>query len=79
AEIKGEGVKHLVKVTIDTDGEAGPKTAEVTATDGHPFWVSELGEWITATNLSPGQWLRTGAGTHVQITAIKRWTTQKAT
>ncbi|MFD8966406.1 RHS repeat-associated core domain-containing protein [Streptomyces sp. NPDC059568] len=79
AEIKGDGVKHLVKVTIDTDGKAGPKTAEVTATDGHPFWVPELREWITATALRPGQWLRTSAGTHVQITAIKRWTTQQAT
>lgn len=37
AEITGDDVKHLVKVTIDTDGEQGTETAEVTATDGHPF------------------------------------------
>ncbi|MEZ7006370.1 ricin-type beta-trefoil lectin domain protein [Streptomyces sp. AD55] len=74
AEIKGEGLKHLVKVTIATDDAAGSKTAEVTATDGHPFWVPELGEWIDATDLRPGQWLQTSAGTHVQITAIDRWT-----
>ncbi|WP_437023244.1 ricin-type beta-trefoil lectin domain protein [Streptomyces sp. enrichment culture] len=79
AEIKGEGLKHLVKVTIDTDGKAGTKTAEVTATDGHPFWVPELGEWIDATDLEPGRWLRTSAGTHVQITAVKRWTSPGAT
>lgn len=78
AAIKGDGVKHLVKISIDTDGERGSKTAEVTATDGHPFWVPELGEWIDATDLRPGQWLRTSAGTYVQITAIDRWTTPRA-
>ncbi|WP_405795683.1 polymorphic toxin-type HINT domain-containing protein [Streptomyces sp. NBC_01506] len=76
AEIKGKGAKDLVRVTIDTDGKKGTKTASVTATDGHPFWVPELNEWITATALEPGQWLRTSAGTHVQITAVARWTQQ---
>ncbi len=79
AEIKGEGLKHLVKVTIDTDGDRGTKTAEITATDGHPFWVPELGEWIDATDLKSGQWLHTGAGTQVQITAVERWTSSGAT
>ncbi|GHE45309.1 hypothetical protein GCM10018785_13740 [Streptomyces longispororuber] len=78
AEIKGKGAKHLVKVTIDTDGKKGAKTASVTATDGHPFWVPELGKWLDATDLRPGQWLRTSAGTHVQITAVARWTQQAA-
>ncbi|MCZ9348131.1 HINT domain-containing protein, partial [Streptomyces sp. TRM76130] len=50
-----------------------------TATDAHPFWVPELGDWIDATDLKPGQWLRTSAGTYVQITAIERWTAQRAT
>ncbi|MCX4762128.1 polymorphic toxin-type HINT domain-containing protein [Streptomyces sp. NBC_01275] len=76
AEIKGTGAKHLVKVTIDTDRDKGSKTASVTATDGHPFWVPELGEWIDATDLKSGQWLRTSAGTLVQITAVQRWTQQ---
>ncbi|WP_240676743.1 ricin-type beta-trefoil lectin domain protein [Streptomyces sp. B27] len=79
AEIKGEGLKHLVKVTIDTDGDRGTKTTEITATDGHPFWVPELGEWIDATDLKSGQWLHTGAGTQVQITAVERWTSAGAT
>ncbi|MEU4682322.1 polymorphic toxin-type HINT domain-containing protein [Streptomyces xinghaiensis] len=79
AEIKGEGLKHLVSITIDTDGEKGTGTATVTATDGHPFWVPELHDWIDATELTPGQWLRTSAGTHVQITAVKHRTTTSAT
>ncbi|MFF4658141.1 Hint domain-containing protein [Streptomyces sp. NPDC001381] len=64
AEIKGKGVKHL---------------AQVTATDGHPFWAPELAEWIDATDLKSGGWLRTSAGTLVQITAVERWTALDAT
>ncbi|MGX5184897.1 polymorphic toxin-type HINT domain-containing protein [Streptomyces avermitilis] len=79
AEIKGQGLKHLVKVSIDLDGKKGDKTAAVTATDGHPFWVPELGEWLQATDLEPGEWLSTSNGTRVHITAIKRWTTLQAT
>ena len=79
AEIKGQGVKHLVTVTIDIDGKNGSKTAEVTATDRHPFWVAELGVWANATDLESGQWLRTSAGTRVQVTAVQRWTALDAT
>ncbi|MFF3938263.1 ricin-type beta-trefoil lectin domain protein [Streptomyces phaeofaciens] len=79
AEILGKGVKHLVKVTVDTDGDKGSKTAEVTATDKHPFWVPELGDWIDATDLRQGEWLRTSAGTLVRITAVERWTALDAT
>ncbi|WP_326551630.1 ricin-type beta-trefoil lectin domain protein [Micromonospora sp. NBC_01813] len=78
ATITGDGVKHLVKITIDTDGDQGPETAEITATDGHPFWVPQLDEWIDATDLQPGQWLHTSTGTWVQITAIQRWTVPRA-
>ncbi|MEE1803852.1 polymorphic toxin-type HINT domain-containing protein [Streptomyces sp. JV176] len=74
AEIIGKGVKNLVRVTIDLDGKKGDRTASVTATDKHPFWVPELDEWINARDLHPGQWLRTSSGTHIQITAIKTWT-----
>ncbi|MFI8516877.1 polymorphic toxin-type HINT domain-containing protein [Streptomyces sp. NPDC085481] len=76
--ITGEGEKNLVKVTVDTDGQLGDEEATVTATDGHPFWVSSSGKWVKATALTPGVWLRTSAGTHVQVTAISRWT-QRAT
>ncbi|WP_411074167.1 polymorphic toxin-type HINT domain-containing protein [Streptomyces sp. cmx-4-7] len=76
AKIIGKGEKHLVRVTIDTDGTKGTATAPITATDGHPFWVPALGKWITAKDLKPGQWLRTSAGTHVQVTAVQAWTQQ---
>ncbi|MGX6750389.1 polymorphic toxin-type HINT domain-containing protein [Streptomyces xantholiticus] len=79
AEIKGQGLKHLVKVTVDVDGKAGSKTARVTATDRHPFWVPELGKWLDATDLRSGQWLQSSAGTYVQIASIERWTSQDTT
>ncbi len=74
ATITGHGTKQLVEITIDIDGGAGDATAKLIATDGHPFWVPALNKWIDATDLNPGTWLRTAAGTWVQITAIKRWT-----
>ncbi|PRZ02419.1 pretoxin HINT domain-containing protein [Isoptericola sp. CG 20/1183] len=43
----------------------------MTATGGHPFWVPTLREWVDAGDLRPGQWLQTGAGTHVQISATE--------
>jgi RHS repeat-associated protein len=79
AQIKGKGLKHLVKITIDVDGKKGTKTASVTATAGHPFWVPELGDWIDATDLASGESLRTRVGTRVQIIEVKRWTTPQAT
>ncbi|WP_449486056.1 polymorphic toxin-type HINT domain-containing protein [Streptomyces avidinii] len=78
AEIKGEGEKRLVKITVDVDGEAGTKTSELTATYNHPFWVEDLREWIDATDLEQGQWLQTSAGTDVQVTAIDRRTSVQA-
>ncbi|WP_249024608.1 polymorphic toxin-type HINT domain-containing protein, partial [Couchioplanes caeruleus] len=60
--IVGVGDKKLVDITIGTE--------TITATHNHPFWVPERGEWVDAEALSAGQWLRTSAGTHVQIGAI---------
>jgi hypothetical protein len=74
AEIKGKGLKHLVKITVDIDGKKGSKTASVTATDGHPFWVPELEKWVGATDLTVGNWLWAGAGTRVQVTSVQQWT-----
>ncbi|XRQ14229.1 RHS repeat-associated core domain-containing protein, partial [Actinomadura welshii] len=44
------------------------------ATDNHPFWVAgDINAWVEAADLEPGMWLRTSAGTYVQITATKTW------
>jgi hypothetical protein len=74
ATITGSGAKHLVDVTVDTDGSAGDATGKITATDGHPFWVADLGQWVDAGSLRAGQWLRTSTGTWVQITQTQHRT-----
>ncbi|MFE7951158.1 polymorphic toxin-type HINT domain-containing protein [Streptomyces sp. NPDC057426] len=79
AEILGQGAKNLVRITLDGDGGKVAKTAVITATSGHPFWVPELGEWIDATDLTSGDRLRTSAGTYAQVVAVQRWTAENAT
>ncbi|WP_406488868.1 polymorphic toxin-type HINT domain-containing protein [Streptomyces phaeochromogenes] len=71
AELLSEGVKNLVKIAVED--ERGSRQT-VTATDNHPFWVTDLRQWVDAGDLKPGQRLRTSAGTLVQIEAIQRWT-----
>ncbi|MER8232585.1 polymorphic toxin-type HINT domain-containing protein [Streptomyces sp. NPDC094049] len=68
------GEKQLVELVVDTDGEKGDKTEKLTATHNHPFWVESTKTWTDATDLRPGDTLRTSAGTYVQVTAITRWT-----
>ncbi|QYX81017.1 polymorphic toxin-type HINT domain-containing protein [Streptomyces akebiae] len=69
--IEGDGTKHLVTLTIDTDGRAGDETSTITATENHPFWLPDLARWVDAGDLKRGQWLSTGSGSWVQITAVK--------
>ncbi|MGW5422550.1 ricin-type beta-trefoil lectin domain protein [Streptomyces sp. NPDC003943] len=72
AAIKGTGSKHLVDVTVAA-GKAGSGST-VTATDGHPFWLTGPKRWVDAKDLRPGMWLRTAAGTRVQISAVRHRT-----
>ncbi|WP_267887226.1 polymorphic toxin-type HINT domain-containing protein [Thermobifida halotolerans] len=88
ATIVGTGAKPLVEITVDAttekpadedgdrEGTPGPTAAgdTVIATDEHPFWAPELGQWVAAIDLVPGMWLQTSAGTWIQITAIQAWT-----
>ena len=74
ATIVGEGRKHLVEVVVDTDGAAGKATGTVVATDGHPFWLPELREWVPASAVRAGDLLQTSAGTWVQVVSVRAWT-----
>ncbi|MFY1668878.1 polymorphic toxin-type HINT domain-containing protein [Plantactinospora sp. WMMB334] len=66
--LTGAGVKRLVEVTVDPDGRGGVAPTTLRATAEHPFWVADLRQWVEAGELRVGQWLRTGAGSWVQIT-----------
>ncbi|MFI1397372.1 polymorphic toxin-type HINT domain-containing protein [Streptomyces sp. NPDC020681] len=76
--IVGKGEKHLVELTVDTDGKRGTATSKITATEGHPFWSPSLKKWLKAGELKPGQWLQTSSGTWVQVDAVRAWTQQAA-
>ncbi|MFE7245168.1 polymorphic toxin-type HINT domain-containing protein [Streptomyces sp. NPDC057580] len=74
ALIEGSGDKQLVDLTIDTGQAQNTKASSIIATDGHPFWVPALDQWVEAGDLKAGQWLQTGSGTWVQITATQHRT-----
>ncbi|WP_327673823.1 RHS repeat-associated core domain-containing protein [Kitasatospora sp. NBC_00458] len=62
-------VKAAATYTVDVT-----ESQTLTATDGHPFWLPQTREWLTADKLQPGQWLETSAGTWVQISSIRSHT-----
>ncbi|HEY8980776.1 MAG TPA: IPT/TIG domain-containing protein [Streptomyces sp.] len=72
--IQGSGDKQLVDITLNTGGSARSDTGTITATNGHPFWVPALQEWVEARDLAAGQWLQTSAGTWVQVSAVRHRT-----
>ncbi|MCT9078970.1 ricin-type beta-trefoil lectin domain protein [Streptomyces fulvoviolaceus] len=84
ATITSEDDKKFTVLTVatgksDGDGDGQPKTSKLTATDHHPFWVPALKKWVEAGDLKPGQWLRTSAGTHVQISVVAHYTERQRT
>ncbi|WP_344825912.1 LamG-like jellyroll fold domain-containing protein [Actinocorallia longicatena] len=74
ATIKGTGDKKLVTLTIDIDGDRGQKTAKITATAGHPFWVPAQRTWVDAGELKSNDWLFTSSDDLVKIDAVRTWT-----
>ncbi|WP_248846469.1 polymorphic toxin-type HINT domain-containing protein [Amycolatopsis regifaucium] len=75
--IPGQGLKELVRITVDTDGDRGNATGTVTATDEHPFWVADTGRWTDAEDLNRGDLLRTPDGRLLQVVAVHEWTQQQ--
>ncbi|GAA0993603.1 polymorphic toxin-type HINT domain-containing protein [Nocardiopsis tropica] len=60
---------------VGQSGIPGPVAAGdvIIATDGHPFWVPDLEQWVDAIDLAPGMWLQTSSGTWVQVSAVQAW------
>ncbi|MFJ5118398.1 ricin-type beta-trefoil lectin domain protein [Kitasatospora sp. NPDC088548] len=76
ALIIGEGLKNLVTITISKEGSY-QRPVQLTATDGHPFWVNSRGEWVKATDLKPGDTLKASDGSTARVLAVDRWTQQQ--
>ncbi|MEV6636335.1 LamG-like jellyroll fold domain-containing protein [Actinoplanes sp. NPDC051470] len=72
--ITGTGEKHLVDITVDTGD--GPHV--ITATDEHPFWVTDLRTWVLPTNLRPGYRFETADHRQATVHSTRprtEWTT----
>lgn len=62
-----DGDKHFTRLTVTT--ELGP--ADITATDNHPFWVTNDQEWSNAGALRAGDELHTPNGARVVVTKAR--------
>jgi hypothetical protein len=72
AVIRGDGEKQLVQITVVAT-DAPDEGKSVVATEGHPIWVEGPGEWREAGKIAVGDLLRTGAGSFVQVTAVRHF------
>ncbi|CAM5631337.1 Hint domain-containing protein [Streptomyces fimicarius] [Streptomyces griseus] len=62
-----DGDKDFTRITVTTG--RGPTT--VTATDNHPFWLTDDQRWKNAGDLRVGDELRTTDGTGVAVTEVR--------
>ena len=61
--------KNYVDVTVrKADGQRNT----ISATNNHPFWSVTQGRWVDASDLRPGELLRTSTGTYIQISAVRQ-------
>ncbi|MEU1217036.1 polymorphic toxin-type HINT domain-containing protein, partial [Streptomyces sp. NPDC005791] len=67
--ITGAGLKELVTLSVDADGNGRSKT--ITATANHPFYTQGRG-WLNASELSTGSRLINTSGTTPVVTATRR-------
>ncbi|MCM4082476.1 TreTu family toxin [Paractinoplanes hotanensis] len=70
ALITGQGIKHLVDISIDEDADPTTTPAVITATDEHPFWVPARNAWLPAKELAAGTELQAFGGKPVSVTAV---------
>ncbi|MEV4283746.1 polymorphic toxin-type HINT domain-containing protein, partial [Actinoplanes xinjiangensis] len=71
ATISSVGTKNLV----DLDVVDGDRTATISATDNHPFWVPKQAAWLPAGELNVGTELLDDQGGPVRVTGM-RWHTE---
>ncbi|MET4927145.1 Hint domain-containing protein [Streptomyces sp. PSRA5] len=58
---------------------SGSGTAALTATDTHPFWLSDQRRWADAGDIRPGATFRTAAGGALRVLDVDRYTRQRTT
>lgn len=73
--IRTEDDKDFTRLTVRTAG----RTATVTATDTHPFWVADEGRWAEAREIGAGDELHLPDGGSVAVTAVNRYERRQRT
>nr|WP_272917939.1 polymorphic toxin-type HINT domain-containing protein [Actinomadura rayongensis] len=77
ALIRHRGPERLVSLTVDENGLPGGRTATLTVTARHPFWVShpywspEKGTWTDAGGLAAGDLLTTVRGPSPRVLSVR--------
>ncbi|MEV0776282.1 Hint domain-containing protein, partial [Streptomyces sp. NPDC050428] len=67
--------KDFTRLTV----RSGSGTAVLTATDTHPFWLSDQRRWADAGDIRPGATFRTPAGGALQVLDADRYTKRQTT
>ncbi|MFB9853184.1 polymorphic toxin-type HINT domain-containing protein [Micromonospora andamanensis] len=75
--INSEGPKELVAITVGAGTQPEPAD-EIVATDNHPFWAEKVRRWVEASDLRPGDLLRTPSGAEVQVASLRTWSQPQA-
>ena len=77
ATITSRGIKRIMTIGVDDDGDPATRSATISATDNHPFWVPPLKTWVPAAALVVGLPLRAANGDEVQVTSITERTVKR--
>ncbi|WP_406326466.1 HINT domain-containing protein [Streptomyces sp. NBC_01617] len=67
--------KHFTRLAVVTGGAQ----ARLTATDTHPFWLSDGRRWADAGEIGRGDELRTEAGSTLTVTGVSRYSRRQTT
>ncbi|MDX3851666.1 Hint domain-containing protein [Streptomyces sp. AK02-01A] len=67
--------KEFTRLAVRT----GSGTALVTATDTHPFWLTDRRRWAAAGDIRPGAALRTERGGSLKVLAARHYTQRRTT
>ncbi|MFC5074067.1 Hint domain-containing protein [Kitasatospora cinereorecta] len=67
--------KEFTRLTVRTPS----RTAVVTATDSHPFWLADERRWADAGDIRPGARLRTDLGGSLRVLAARHYVQRQIT
>jgi hypothetical protein len=86
--VSGLTATRTVTDTITTEDDkdftrlsvrVGGRTTTITATDTHPFWLTDQKRWAEASDIKPGAELRTLRGASLPVVKVSRYQKQQRT